>query len=189
MPDMTVNANTPATSPVQSKTPDYLNGVKVVDGRKNGMDKDSFLKLLVTELSHQDPLKPMNDREFVSQMAQFSALEQMKNVASSVNSMKAFQANSLVGKTITGEDNVHKRTVTGVVRKVTYSSNGDVFLNTQMHSIKLDKVQSVEMTAPANSADQENNVSRETLPADIIVKENKDESDESNRENQRRTQQ
>ena len=48
--------------------------------RNNDLDRDAFMKLLVTQLRSQDPLNPMEDREFISQMAQFSSLEQMQNL-------------------------------------------------------------------------------------------------------------
>jgi flagellar basal-body rod modification protein FlgD len=46
----------------------------------NGLGKDDFLKLLVTQLSNQDPLSPMQNEEFVAQLAQFSGLEQLVGV-------------------------------------------------------------------------------------------------------------
>ncbi len=43
---------------------------------KSSLDKDAFLKLLVAQLSHQDPLKPMEGTEFITQLAQFTSVEQ-----------------------------------------------------------------------------------------------------------------
>ena len=51
------------------------------------LGKDAFLQLLVTQLRYQDPLDPQDNGEFISQMAQFSALEQMTNVASGLESL------------------------------------------------------------------------------------------------------
>ncbi len=47
------------------------------------IDKDSFLKIFMTQLQYQDPLSPMDNSQFVSQMAEFSTVEQLANIASS----------------------------------------------------------------------------------------------------------
>lgn len=53
----------------------------------NSLDKDAFLKLLVTQLANQNPLNPVEDKEFIAQLAQFSALEQMQNLNKNLISM------------------------------------------------------------------------------------------------------
>ena len=49
------------------------------------LGKDAFLKLLVTQLRNQDPLNPMEDKEFIAQMAQFSTLESIQNLEKSLH--------------------------------------------------------------------------------------------------------
>ena len=47
---------------------------------KNVLDKDDFLQILLTQSTHQDPTQPLEDKEFIAQMAQFSTLEQMMGI-------------------------------------------------------------------------------------------------------------
>jgi flagellar basal-body rod modification protein FlgD len=88
------------------------------------MGKDEFLKILITQLSHQDPTQPMQDKEFIAQMAQFSSLEQMTNVASEIQKVAALltrgQAVSLLGRMV--EIAAGSQVVEGVVDEV---SGGD----------------------------------------------------------------
>lgn len=51
------------------------------------LGKDEFIKILMTQLQHQDPLNPMEDKDFVAQMATFSSLEQMMNMAKSIDTL------------------------------------------------------------------------------------------------------
>lgn len=74
------------------------------DGKKINqvLGKDDFLKILITQLTNQDPTKPLEDKEFIAQMAQFSSLEQMNNMAKNLEKLSgvlnASQAISLLGK-------------------------------------------------------------------------------------------
>ncbi|WP_035244127.1 flagellar hook assembly protein FlgD [Desulfonatronovibrio hydrogenovorans] len=62
---------------------------KIPSADKHGqLGKMEFLKLLITQLENQDPLNPMDDKEFVAQLAQFSSLEQMTNIAEDVNAIR-----------------------------------------------------------------------------------------------------
>ena len=79
------------------------------------MGKDDFLKLLVGQLRHQDPMNPMEDKDFMGQMAQFSQLEQMTNVASTLQNERAF---NLIGREVTYTNKETGELKTGTVEKV-----------------------------------------------------------------------
>ena len=53
----------------------------------DGLGRDAFLKLLVTQLQHQDPTKPKEDGEFLTQLATFSSLEKLTEISTSVNAL------------------------------------------------------------------------------------------------------
>jgi len=67
----------------------------------SNLGKDDFLRLLVTQLQHQDPLNPTDDTQFIAQMAQFSSLEQMQNL---YNIGEIQEANSLIGRYVKAQE-------------------------------------------------------------------------------------
>jgi flagellar basal-body rod modification protein FlgD len=82
---------------------------------KSEMGKDDFLKLLVGQLQHQDPMNPMEDKDFMGQMAQFSQLEQMTNVNSTLQNERAF---NLIGKQVVYTNKTTGESMSGTVEKV-----------------------------------------------------------------------
>jgi len=52
--------------------------------KSQDMDKDAFLKILMTQLQHQDPMSPLQDKDFIAQMAQFSSVEQLGGLGTSM---------------------------------------------------------------------------------------------------------
>ena len=76
--------NTINVGGVVQKLSDYeaaQNQAKAKDKKNDALGKDAFLKLLVTQMKYQDPLDPQDNSQYLSQLAQFSALEQMTNVS------------------------------------------------------------------------------------------------------------
>ncbi len=107
-----------------------------------GLDKDSFLQLLVAEMQYQDPLEPTTNTEYISQFATFSQLEATQNVELS---NKVAMANDLVGKqvimkTTTETGNTHY--VDGPV-DYAYLENGKVFLSIKGGLYNIDELDSV----------------------------------------------
>jgi flagellar basal-body rod modification protein FlgD len=84
----------------------------------SSLGKDDFLKLLVTQLQYQNPLDPMDNTEFVAQMAQFSSLEQMQNLNATMANM---HASNLIGSTI-NFSNDSGNLITGIVGGTSTSS-------------------------------------------------------------------
>lgn len=84
---------------------------------KTELGKDEFLQLLAVQMSNQDPLEPMQDTDFIAQMAQFTSLEQMQQLNQSFGTQQAY---TLIGKNVVGEMDDHTQvvgTVTGVMRQ------------------------------------------------------------------------
>jgi flagellar basal-body rod modification protein FlgD len=95
------------------------------------LDRDDFLKLLITQLQHQDPTSPVEDKEFIAQMASFSSLEQMTNMSQGFQKMAGLLASSeasqVLGKTVEIRDG--ENLVRGVVEKVVRGNNPLVGVN------------------------------------------------------------
>ncbi|MWC26564.1 flagellar hook capping FlgD N-terminal domain-containing protein [Paenibacillus sp. MMS18-CY102] len=66
------------------------------------LGKDDFLKILVTQLRNQDPSQPLQDRDFIAQMAQFSSVEQLMNMSEEMTKLRQNlgSASSLIGMTV-----------------------------------------------------------------------------------------
>ncbi|MDY0408164.1 flagellar hook assembly protein FlgD [Paracerasibacillus soli] len=65
----------------------FLSNQETKRAPSSELGKDEFLKILMTQLQNQDPLNPMQDTDFIAQMAQFSSLEQMMNMATSIDTL------------------------------------------------------------------------------------------------------
>lgn len=72
--------------------------------RASGMNQEDFLKILLTQLTYQDPMKPMDNQEFMAQMAQFTSLEQTQQlndkISTLISNQAALQSVGLIGRTV-----------------------------------------------------------------------------------------
>jgi flagellar basal-body rod modification protein FlgD len=136
------------------ETVDVSNKSNLTTTRKpsSELDKDDFLKLLTQQLKYQDPMNPMQDTEFISQMSSFSSLEQMVNMnkslekfltQSSANSQT--QAMMFLGTTVTVKTNEMTEAITGVVDIVGFK-DGKPYLRVGNEAYNVEDVQLVSPT-------------------------------------------
>ncbi len=133
------------TSPLDEIATPQSNYEKYRDLYSDGSDKtismDSFYKLLVAEMSNQDPLEPTSNTEFISQLASFSSLQAQQD---NFDLQKQNYANSLVGKTVSVELDDGKGTLKdGVVQSVTFDAKKGIMANIDGTSYKLDEIKRV----------------------------------------------
>ena len=141
----------------------------------SNLDKDAFLKILVTQLRYQNPLEPTKDNEFIGQLAQFSSLEQSQN---SNKAIRMNSANNMVNKLIKAnyraEDSTETKELIGLVEKVMLKDN-EIYLTMDVlgtkYDVKFDDVR--EVTELENSVEQiylMNQTMRSTTAFNLIGK-------------------
>jgi len=110
---------------------DFNNSLNQGRRPQQSLGKDDFLKLLITQLSYQDPTNPMQDREFIAQMAQFSSLEQMTSMSADFAKLTSMIAGSEASQSLGRSVELVEgdRVVQGVVKAVTRDENPMVLVN------------------------------------------------------------
>lgn len=101
-----------------------------VQTENESLNMQDFLQLLVAQITNQDAMNPMDNTEFISQMAQFSALQAMTNLTEIA---KQGQATSLIGKNVVVADYNNRGELDiqeGIVQKVTiYNNETKIYVN------------------------------------------------------------
>lgn len=156
----TVNNINKSVINAKIKIPDKVKAKKV-----QNLGKDEFFKLLITQLQHQDPLKPMDDKEFIAHMAQFSALEQMMQMNNNMTKMnKTTDLNKaffFLGKNVRILDENQKQIIKGKVKEIDLTNPGMPGLKVNNRIYKMNQVIGI-------ITDTENNLS-----SDKVSKESK----------------
>ncbi len=111
------------------------------------LNQADFLKLLVTQMTSQDPLNPQSDTAFAAQLAQFSALQSSQNTETD---LQGLQSNSLIGRTVTVNGSGGAQAA-GVVSGVQVSSGlPEIIVNNQPYTLsQLSSIQPASTTTPA----------------------------------------
>jgi flagellar basal-body rod modification protein FlgD len=138
----------------------YKNGFESRKTGSSNLGRDDFLKILVTQLSNQDPTQPLQDKDFIAQMAVFTQVEQITNMAEEMRLLRQSigWSSSLIGKSIewrrknpsTGEE----ETVKGIVTSIRIK-NGIQYAEVDGNQVSLDQILKIEeaVSNPTDPAD------------------------------------
>jgi len=103
-------------------------------GSKLELEEQDFLKILTTQLKSQDPTNPVDDKNFITQMAQLTSIRELnnlnKNILSLVSQNSINSSLSMISKTINWIDNQTGQSMSDKVVGVRLNDNGEVFLKT-----------------------------------------------------------
>ncbi len=115
----------------------------------SNLGKDDFLQLLTTQLKNQDPMNPMEDMDFIGQMAEFSSLEQMLNLNTGVDKINTAltnntttQAMMFLGTNVTANVDDSEEPITGTVSTIGFKDN-QPYLKVGEYAVALDQVKLV----------------------------------------------
>ena len=138
-----------ATSNASSVT--SSGGVDTLDsstGSAYNLSTDDFMKLFLAQLENQDPTKPVDDSQMLSELGQMTQVSTLQEVQKSLAGSQLSTASALIGKNVTGTD-VNNAAVSGVVTSVVQSSDAGLVLQVGSQYIKPDSVTTV--TTPAST--------------------------------------
>ena len=133
-------------SDLRNLTATSTSAANSASGANSSLGKDDFLKLFVSQLQHQDPLSPMENAEFMGQMASFSTLEQISKMAAA-NEQIAAQLSltgsvNLLGRTVSYVD-AEGATKTGAVERASTVDVKTVLTVGGVDGVKLSSVNQV----------------------------------------------
>lgn len=140
--------------------PNYSqSNVEKASKKSNQLGKDDFLKLMMAQMQYQDPLSPMDNKDMVAQMAQFTSVEQLTNIAKQITDLgqSLGSESGLIGKQVswngetktgnydikTGKAEVIKKQETGIVESIIIR-DGVHYVKIGDKEIKISDVEQVE---------------------------------------------
>lgn len=115
----------------------------------SALGKDEFLKILMVQLQNQDPTQPLEDKEFIAQMAQFTSVEQLTNISTQLTAMNQSlgSVSSLIGKNITWTDKTTNQPKSGDVESIVVSK-GVQYAVVGKEKIEITNISQIQNAAP-----------------------------------------
>lgn len=117
--------------------------------RANSLNQEDFLKILLTQLTYQDPMKPVDNQQFLAQMAQFTSLEQTQQlndrIGVLISNQAALQSVGLIGRTVDISSN--GATVTGSVTALSLAGDSPLITVKTPAGVTLSNISLSQVTA------------------------------------------